>query len=161
MIVTEIKNNIVDDPDFVGGRDIYTMTFEDLDLDKRIQRLEIAGGVELGLKLKHGHPILREGDVLVANEDRVFVVKIAPTDVLVITPQDIHQMGFVAHSLGNRHLPAQFTKPGELTGELAGEAAMIVQYDHTVVAFLEEHGIEYQRTELVPPVPFRHAGHTH
>lgn len=157
MIITAIDTNIYDQPEFVEGRDVIGVRFEDLVLDKRIQRVALSGGEELGLRLNHGHPILREGDVLKADDKTVFVVEIIPTDVLVITPSDIHQMGFVAHSLGNRHLPAQFSKPGELIEK----AAMIVQYDHTVVSFLDEHGIEYQRTELVPPIPFRHSGHTH
>lgn len=157
MIITAIDTNIYDQPEFVEGRDVIGVRFEDLVLDKRIQRVALPGGEELGLRLNHGHPILREGDVLKADDKTVFVVEIIPTDVLVITPSDIHQMGFVAHSLGNRHLPAQFSKPGELTEK----AAMIVQYDHTVVSFLDDHDIEYQRTELVPPIPFRHSGHTH
>lgn len=157
MIITAIDTNIKDTPDFVSGRTVIGVNFEDLDLDKRIQRVDLPGGGELGLRLEHGHPILRAGDVLIADEHTVHVVDIVPTDVLVITPQDIHQMGFVAHSLGNRHLPAQFSKPGDIVEK----AAMIVQYDHTVVAFLEEYGVEYQRTELVPPVPFRHSGHSH
>ena len=157
MIITAIDTNIYDQPEFVEGRDVIGVRFEDLVLDKRIQRVALSGGEELGLRLNHGHPILREGDVLKADDKTVFVVEIIPTDVLVITPSDIHQMGFVAHSLGNRHLPAQFAKPGDVSEK----AAMIVQYDHTVVSFLDDHGIEYQRTELVPPIPFRHSGHTH
>ncbi|BAU94376.1 urease accessory protein UreE [Corynebacterium suranareeae] len=157
MIITAIDTNISDHPEFVSGREVVGVRFEDLVLDKRIQRVTLPNGVELGLRLDHGHPILREGDVLSADENSVYVVEIIPTDVLVITPDDIHQMGFVAHSLGNRHLPAQFAKPGEVTDK----AAMIVQYDHTVVSFLDEHEVDYQRTELVPPIPFRHSGHTH
>lgn len=157
MIITTIDTNITDTPDFVAGRDVVEVTFEDLDLDKRIQRVTVPDGGELGLRLRPGHPVLRAGDVLTADGDTVRVVRIAPTDVLVITPVDAHQMGFVAHSLGNRHLPAQFAAPGELSER----AAMIVQYDHTVQAFLDDHGIDYQRTDLVPPVPFRHSEHTH
>ncbi|ANE02853.1 urease accessory protein UreE [Corynebacterium crudilactis] len=157
MIITAIDTNIKDTPEFIAGREVVGIRFEDLVLDKRIQRVELPGGEELGLRLDQGHPILREGDVLLSEDETVFVVEIMPTDVLVITPKDIHQMGFVAHSLGNRHLPAQFSQSGEITEK----ASMIVQYDHTVVAFLHDHDVEYARTELVPPVPFRHSGHSH
>lgn len=157
MIITTITANIADDPSFTEGRDMVAVVFEDLDLDKRIQRIPLPDGGELGLRLEHGHATLREGDVLTADDTTVYVVKIAPTDVLLILPKDIHQMGFVAHSLGNRHLPAQFLA----AGEQADQAAMVVQYDHTVTAFLDEHTVVYQRTELVPPVPFRHSGHSH
>lgn len=157
MIITMIDTNIADTPDFVAGREVINVTFEDLDLDKRIQRVAVPGGADLGLRLNPGHPILREGDVLAADDTAVHVVRIVPTDVLVITPVDAHQMGFVAHSLGNRHLPAQFAA----SGKLAERAAMVVAYDHTVQAFLDEHGIDFQRTELVPPKPFRHSEHSH
>lgn len=157
MIITAIEHNITDQPDFPAGRRVIEVAFEDLDLDKRIQRVQVPGGGELGLRLNPGHPILRDGDVLTAADDAVHVVRIAPTDVLVITPTDAHEMGFVAHALGNRHLPAQFAAPGKLNER----AAMVVAYDHTVQAFLDDHGVDYQRTELVPPKPFRHSEHTH
>lgn len=157
MIITAIDANVTDDPDLVAGREVVGVFFEDLDLDKRIQRVALPDGGEIGLRLAPGHPALRDGDVLRADDETVHVVRISPTDVLVITPHDAHQMGFVAHSLGNRHLPAQFAPPGKL----ADRAAMVVQYDHTVTAFLDEHGVDYERTELVPPVPFRHSEHTH
>lgn len=157
MIITSIDANITDSPEHVAGRDVVGVAFEDLDLDKRIQRFALPDGREMGLRLPPGHPILRDGDVLNEDEATLHVVRIAPTDVLVIMPEDSHEMGFVAHSLGNRHLPAQFAAPGKL-GE---RAAMVVQYDHTVEAFLEEHRVRAERTELVPPVPFRHSEHTH
>lgn len=157
MIITSITSNLRDDPALAEGRQVVEVTFQDLDLDKRIQRVRLPRGGEVGLRLNPGHPILREGDVLHTDEDTIQVVRIAPTDVLVITPVDAHQMGFVAHTLGNRHLPAQFTAPGDL----AEGATMIVQYDHTVVDFLRDHDIAHHRADLVPPVPFRHSGHTH
>ncbi|MGP6173894.1 urease accessory protein UreE [Corynebacterium sp. A21] len=157
MIITSITDNITDDPSLTAGREVIGVTFVDLDLDKRIQRVQVPGGGELGLRLVPGHAILREGDVLHRDDTSVHVVRIAPTDVLVIMPVDAHQMGFVAHSLGNRHLPAQFAAPGEL----AEPATMIVQYDHTVSAFLEDHEVSHERRELVPPMPFRHSGHSH
>ncbi len=82
---------------------------------------------------------------------------VLPTDVLVITPTSIMQMGFVAHSLGNRHLQAQFF---DADSDYHAEV-MVVQYDHTVEEFLTHHAVPYSREEHVMPVPFRHAEHTH
>ena len=66
-------------------------------------------------------------------------------------------MAFVAHSLGNRHLPAQFF---DADGPF-GRDAMVVQYDHTVEDFLRVHDVPHERQERVMDVPFRHAEHTH
>ena len=79
------------------------------------------------------------------------------TDVLVISARSLREMAFVAHSLGNRHLPAQFF---DADGPF-GRDAMVVQYDHTVEDFLRAHDVPHERQERVMDVPFRHAEHTH
>ena len=82
---------------------------------------------------------------------------VLPTDVLGIGARSIVEMAFVAHSLGNRHLQAQFFDENSEYGA----QVMVVQYDHTVQDFLDHHGVPYSRQERVMPVPFRHAEHTH
>lgn len=131
------------------------------ELTKRIQRLSTDHGRELGLRLPAGSSDLRDGDVLLREEANLVVVSVLPTDVLVIRPNDIGQALFAAHSLGNRHLQAQFFGPSESDAGNDGAHVMVVQYDHTVVSFLETHGVDYERRERIMPVPFRHAEHTH
>lgn len=126
-------------------------------LTQRIQRLTTDHGRELGLRLPSSSPDLRHGDVLVLEPEQAVVVAVAPTDVLVIAPRDLREALFVAHSLGNRHLQAQFTDHDDG----AGQAAMIVQYDHTVTAFLDAHEVPYTRQDRVLAEAFRHAEHTH
>jgi urease accessory protein len=87
----------------------------------------------------------------------MIVVSVLPTDVLVVAPRTIHEMGVVAHSLGNRHLQAQFFDAGS---EYAADV-MVCQYDHTVEDYLKHVGVPYERQERVMPVPFRHAEHSH
>ena len=87
----------------------------------------------------------------------MIVVSVLPTDVLVIAPRTIHEMGVVAHSLGNRHLQAQFF---DAASEYGAEV-MVCQYDHTVEDYLKHVGVPYDRQERVMPVPFRHAEHSH
>ncbi len=127
------------------------------ELTKRIQRFSTDHGRELGLRLPAGSSDLRDGDVLLREETNLVMVSVLPTDVLIIKPADIGQALFTAHSLGNRHLQAQFL---EADGD-EGSAVMVVQYDHTVESFLVAHGVTYERKERVMPVPFRHAEHTH
>ncbi|WP_411730649.1 urease accessory protein UreE [Paeniglutamicibacter sp.] len=125
-------------------------------LVKRIQRVTTDHGRELGIRLAPG-PDLQDGDILLRNEKEIITVSVLPTDVLVIAPGSIFEMGQVAHALGNRHLQAQFFD----TDSGYGAAVMVVQYDHTVEDFLKHHNTPYQRQERVMPVPFRHAEHTH
>jgi urease accessory protein len=127
------------------------------DLTKRIQRLATDHGRELGLRLPAGSPDLRDGDVLLREDNNLVVVSVLPADVLVIAPSSIEEALFAAHSLGNRHLQAQFFGPDS---DYAA-AVMVVQFDHTVEDFLKHHRVPYSRQERVMPVPFRHAEHTH
>ncbi|MFP7366474.1 urease accessory protein UreE [Corynebacterium callunae] len=149
MIITKILGNIHDDPSLIT-RHTEKITLVDAALVKRIQRVHSDHNTEVGLRLPSGHPPLRDGDVLFSDGDNSIVIYAAPTDILRITPQDMKEMAFVAHSLGNRHLPAQFS-----------EDALIVQFDSTVVDFLEHHSVAYVREAAVMPQPFRHAEHTH
>lgn len=57
----------------------------------------------------------------------------------------------------NRHLQAQFFN----SDSDYGAQVMVVQYDHTVVQYLDAVGVPYLRQERVMPTPFRHSGHTH
>lgn len=139
------------------ARHIERINLDGAGLTKRIQRLETDHGRELGLRLPGGSADLRDGDVLLEDGDDVVIVSVLPADVLVIRPENIEQALFAAHSLGNRHLPAQFFG----TDSEYGAEVMVVQHDRTVVAFLEEQEIPHSRQDRVMPVPFRHAEHTH
>lgn len=163
MIVTEILGNIHEatGKDVVGDRHVERVVLPSAALVKRIQRLATDHGTELGLRLPAGAPDLQDGDVLAVDDSgqrgNAVVVQVLSTDVLVVAAETIRQMAFVAHSLGNRHLPAQFFG----ADSEYGAEVMVVQYDHTVQEFLDRHGIPYSRQERVLPVAFRHAEHTH
>ena len=126
-------------------------------LVKRVQPVTTDHGKELGIRLPSGSGDLRDGDILHVAEANMIVVSVLPTDVLVIAPRSIHEMGVVAHSLGNRHLQAQFF---DASSEYRA-AVMVCQYDHTVEDYLKHVGAPYDRQERVLPVPFRHAEHSH
>ncbi|MFK0071988.1 MULTISPECIES: urease accessory protein UreE [Arthrobacter] len=157
MIVTSILGNIHDEdhPFPAGHREKVTLPVADL--AKRIQRVTSDHGRELGIRLPAGSPDLRDGDVLFAEEGNAVVVAVEASDVLVIAPRSIGEALFTAHSLGNRHLQAQFFGPDS---DYAADV-MVCQYDHTVEDFLNHHQVPYSRQERVMAVPFRHAEHTH
>lgn len=163
MIVTEILGSVHDEAGraLVGDRHVEKVVLPSADLVKRIQRLRTDHDREIGLRLPAGSPDLKDGDVLAVEDSgergNAVVVSVLPTDVLVIAPTSILDMAFVAHSLGNRHLQAQFFG----TDSEYGAEVMVVQYDHTVEDFLVRHEVPFSRQERVMPVPFRHAEHTH
>ncbi len=127
-------------------------------LVKRIQRVTTDHGRELGIRLAGDNtPDLRDGDVLYVDGKDAIVISVEHSDVLVIAPESVQEMGIVAHNLGNRHMQAQFF--GE--DSEYGAQVMVLAYDHTVEDYLRHVGVPYSRQERVMPVPFRHAEHTH
>ncbi|WP_136609292.1 urease accessory protein UreE [Sinomonas albida] len=172
MIVTEILGNVYDG----GASAAYDgchrerVVLPSAALAKRIQRVRSDHGTELGIRLPPGAPDLRDGDILAVHQGggsaagalgSIVVVSVEATDVLVIAPRTIGEALFAAHSLGNRHLQAQFFSVDSGEGGQSGQDVMVCQYDHTVQDFLDRHGIPYSREERVMAVPFRHAEHTH
>ncbi|GGH58725.1 urease accessory protein UreE [Rothia aerolata] len=163
MIVTEILGNTHEEAGaaLVEGRHLEKVVLPSADLVKRIQRVSTDHQKEIGLRLPANSPDLKDGDILALEDTgehgNAIVVSVLPTDVLVIAASSIVEMAFVAHSLGNRHLQAQFF---DRSSEYEAEV-MVVQYDHTVEDFLKHHGVSYSRQERIIPVPFRHAEHTH
>lgn len=156
MIVTELHGNIHDTP-LPEGIHVETITVPSDHLVKRIQRLQTDHGREIGLRLPSKSPDLEDGDILHLDDENAIVLRVEASDVLVIQARSILEMAKVAHSLGNRHLQAQFfDKDSEY-----GTEVMVVQYDHTVVTYLDAVGVPYQRQDRVMPVPFRHSEHTH
>lgn len=156
MIVTEVSGSVHEDPAYARAHR-ERVRLPVARLSQRIQRLTTDHGREFGLRLPVGAPDLRDGDVLVAEEGNVVVVEVDSSDVIVIAPRSIGEALFAAHSLGNRHLPAQFF---DVDSDFGAEV-MVCQYDHTVEHFLNDHGVPFTRETRTMEVPFRHAEHTH
>lgn len=157
MIVQEILGNRADMPaEQLTGRTEDHVVLDNEQLLKRVQRLTTVSGRDIGLRLATNQE-LRDGDIVYLDDDVVITVQAAATDVLIIAPTTLERMAFVAHSLGNRHLQAQFFGPESDYGK----AAMVVRYDHTVEAFLTDHNVPFTREQRVMPKAFRHAEHSH
>lgn len=162
MIVHELAGHVSDLP----AADLAATHVEKVRLDgpalrRRIQRVTTDHGREIGLRLS-GRVELRDGDILLQEEDGIVVVEVTPSDVLMIAPADVREALEVAHTLGNRHLPAQFLDADvEVPGLPGHSGVMVVEYDHTVVDHLRSAGIRAIRVERAMERPFRHAEHTH
>ncbi|RIL40324.1 urease accessory protein UreE [Staphylococcus equorum] len=149
MIIEEIVGNIANIADNEKGKHIEKVYLENSDLVKRIQRVTTDHGNEIGIRLKQ--PIdLQYGDILYKDDTNMIIVDVNSEDLLVIKPRTLQEMGDIAHQLGNRHLPAQFT-----------ETEMLVQYDYLVESLLKDLGIPYEYEDRKVNKAFRHIGHSH
>lgn len=150
MIVDKVVANTNDmSKEDVDKRHMEKVYMESPDLMKRIQRVKTDHDREFGIRLAEPKD-LKVGDVLFMDDDNMVVVDIHSDDLIVISPRDMNEMGTIAHLLGNRHLPAQFS-----------EDDMLVQYDYLVEELLAEKGIPFERETRKVTEPFRHVGHSH
>lgn len=156
MLVTEILGNIHQSPLPECTR-IETVTIPSDQLVKRIQRVQTDHDREIGIRLPVNAPDLADGDILHRTDSDAIVVRVEPSDVIVIAARSLLEMAVVAHSLGNRHLQAQFF---DADSEYGAEV-MVVQYDHTVMQYLAAVAVPHERQLRVMPTPFRHSEHTH
>jgi urease accessory protein len=146
--VERVLGNLVDFP--VGRRTVERVTIESGAMARRLLRLSTSVG-DLGV-LFGDDTRLRDGDVLLADDERVIAVAVAADDVLVIAPASIGQAAEVGHALGNRHLP--MIREGE---------TLIVAHTDVLEALLVKLDVPHRRTARVLATPFvhAHAPHTH
>lgn len=103
MIVKEIIGNV--NAGNYAGLPIDTLAIEWYESTKRIQRLVTDGGKDIAIRLLGAGQYLKEGDVLVQNEEGIIVVRIKPCEVIVIQPKTMPEIGAVCFEIGNKHLP--------------------------------------------------------
>ena len=145
MIIEQVVGNIYKDE--LRSGHVEKVYLDSADLVKRIQRVKTDHGKEIGIRLS-GNTELEDGDVLYKDERNMIVIYTNKDDVISIKPRSIHEMGDIAHQLGNRHLPAQFE----------GDE-MIVQYDYLVEELLTQLSIPFVREQRKVKKAFRHIGH--
>lgn len=150
MIFNQVLGNINDIKD-LNNLHIEKIYISSEDSLKRIMRVNSDHNHEYGIALSENIE-LKDGDILYHDDKNMIIVKIKSDDVLVIRPTNITEMGIIAHSLGNRHLQAQFE-----------DGKMIIQYDALVEGELKRDKINYSRENLKLKKAFRHVefGHTH
>ncbi|GAF38352.1 hypothetical protein FC83_GL001710 [Agrilactobacillus composti DSM 18527 = JCM 14202] len=148
MLVEKIIEH-VDLDQIPAGLQVDKVFVANEDLAKRLHHLTSEGAQAVAVHLPDGQH-LHVGDVLYQDADKAIVVDVLPEDVLIIKPGSIQAMGKIAHALGNRHLPAQFS----------GDT-MIVQYDYLVEKLLQDQQINFEHKALKLPQPFLHVGHHH
>ncbi|MBE6070580.1 MAG: urease accessory protein UreE [Clostridium butyricum] len=150
MIFNEVIGNI-DEIDNLSEYHVETICLNSEDMLKRILRVTSDHNREYGITLENSEK-LKDGDILYKTDKKLIVVKVNSEDVLIIEPSNMNEMGVIAHTLGNRHLQAQFE-----------DNKMIIQYDRLVEEELKRDKINYSRKNITLKKAFRHVEfeHTH
>src|SRR3954462_3053542 len=107
--------------------------------DRHRRRMAMTGtrGLEFLLDLEHA-TVLRGGDALVLDDDRLIEVVAAPEPLAEIRGADPHHLVRVAWHLGNRHLPTQITAKG-----------LRIRRDHVIEAMVK--GLSARVIEIEAP----------
>jgi urease accessory protein len=144
--VERILGNLADFP--VGPRTVERVPIESGAMARRLLRLSSSIG-DLGV-LFGDDTRLRDGDVLLADDERVIAVAVAADDVLVIAPASVGEAAEVGHALGNRHIPV--IRDGD---------TLVVAHNDVLEALLVKMGVPHRRTARVLERPFVHAHAPH
>lgn len=151
MILTEVFRNVDDIPD-LDSYHVETAEVKSDDLMKSILRVTSDHGNDYGIRLEDESQTLENGSAFIVGERRLLVLSVISDQVIVITPDDIDQMGRIAHLLGNLHKPVQ-VKDGTIT----------LLFDKVVAETLEQQGFSYQVTkkQLERPMEYVNLAHSH
>ncbi|GAA5414518.1 urease accessory protein UreE [Ureaplasma ceti] len=114
------------------------------DLLKKVIVATTDHGNEVGVVLED-NKLIEDGDIIFQDDHNIIAIFKTNTDVLIIKPMSIKEMGIIAHNLGNRHSPAQFT-----------DTEMLVPYDYLIEDYLKSIGALYERKAIKLEQAFRH-----
>ena len=124
MIIEKVLGNIK--VYSIGNRTIDTVGIEWYESEKKLLRKTTKGGEEIGIRIQT--PI-EDGDILYADENRVIIAEILPSELTVIPVSTMQQMGRLCFELGNRHLSLSI-----------GEHEVSVPYDEPTFEYLKKLG---------------------
>jgi len=133
-----------------GNRNIEYLLMEWHETTKRIFRKKTESGLEIAAKFLGAEHRLQQGDVLLADEQRLVVVDIIPCDCLVIHFADALQLASICYEIGNKHLPL-FMQDGML----------LTPADKPLMRLLKAQGYEVEESnrQLLHPLKTTVAPH--
>jgi urease accessory protein len=114
-------------------------------------RATLSDGTDAALFLPRG-TILRDGDILEAEDGRLIRVESSPQEVLVVTAEQVDDLIKAAYHLGNRHTPVEL-----------GQNYLKLESDPVLKGMLLQLGV-HVKEEIAPFQPERGAyggGHRH
>lgn len=149
MIFEEVIGNI-NDIENLSDFHIEVIYLDSDNLSKRILRVISDHDNEYGISLEDKDTSLSNGDILFNDGKNLIVIKTNSEDVIVIRPNDINEMGVVAHLLGNTHVPVQI-KDGKI----------ILQYDYVIEKMLKDMNIKYSLENISLEKAMKHVNYAH
>lgn len=103
MLVRESIGNVISYD--LEGFEIDVLELEWYEMTKRIQRKVTKGGMEVAIKFLREGQRLTEGDIIYIDDKKAVVVRIIPTDAIVVAPKSMNEMGTLCYEIGNKHMP--------------------------------------------------------
>ncbi len=88
-----------------SGVEIDYLELEWHELGKRIFRKNTLSGREVACRFIAENSTLKCGDILLHEGDKAVVVRVLPTECIVITPQSMTEMATLCYEIGNKHVP--------------------------------------------------------
>ncbi|MCX0365012.1 urease accessory protein UreE [Clostridium perfringens] len=149
MIFEEVIGNI-NDIENLSDFHIEVIYLDSDDLSKRILRVISDHDNEYGISLGNKDTSLSNGDILFNDGKNLIVIKTKSENVIVIRPNNINEMGVVAHLLGNTHVPVQ-VKDGKI----------ILQYDYVIEKMLKDMNIKYSLENISLEKAMKHVNYAH
>ncbi len=145
MILTKVYRNVDDIPN-IEDFHIETATVKSDDLLKSILRVTTDHGNDYGIRLEDPSDVLENGSAFKIDNHSLLVLSVIADEVIVITPKNIDEMGFIAHLLGNLHKPVQ-VKNGRIT----------LLLDKVVIQTLEKENVTYEVEKMQLDQPLKYA----
>lgn len=89
------------------GMELDTLNLEWYELNKRIQRKVTTAGRDVALKVTSEGVMLSDGDLLYYSQEEsvAIVVRVIPTQAILLSPQNMLEMATVCYEIGNKHMP--------------------------------------------------------
>jgi urease accessory protein len=134
MIIKEKIGNLNTFDD--KGRGIDRLPIEWFETNKRILHKTTISGKEVILKILKEGQILKQDDVVFANESFLIVVEILTCDAIIITPKSTYEMACICYEIGNKHLPLFYE-----------DKFLLIPFDAPVYRMLEAGGYNIKREE--------------
>ncbi len=106
------------------------ITLEWYERDKKRMRKVSKDGEEIGIAVETG---LKENDILYEDDNRVIVVKYAPSELIQISVASMQEMGRLCFELGNRHMTLEIR-----------ENTVTIPYDAFIYDYLQNQGFKLQ-----------------
>lgn len=89
---------------------------------------------------------IKDGDIIYLDGHNIIMVIINSNKLIVIIPNDLDEMGYIAHNLGNRHIPCQFI-----------DNQIFLVYDYLIEEWLKNNNYKYKIENTKLSKPFKYA----